>query len=52
VIDLLILVGRALALTFRAHHEVALENLALRQQPMTTKRPRLDTQRALFLDHT
>lgn len=52
MIALLILVGRALALAFSGRHEVALENLALRQQLMTatrgTKRPRLDTSERFF----
>jgi hypothetical protein len=32
VLNLLILIGRGLALAFRGHHELVLENLALRQQ--------------------
>jgi len=38
VLELLILIGRALALACRGHHELVLENLALRQQLMAAKR--------------
>jgi hypothetical protein len=40
VIALLLLIGRSVALAFRGHHELVLENLALRQQLMTAKRAR------------
>ena len=43
---------RALALACRGHHELVLENIALRQQlsvlKRTTKRPRLRTRDRLF----
>jgi hypothetical protein len=35
---LLILVARGLAFALRGHHELVLENLALRQQLMTARR--------------
>ena len=45
MLNLLILIGRGLALAFRGHHELVLENLALRQQLVaatrTARRPRL-----------
>lgn len=45
VLDILLLIARALALACRGHHELVLENLALRQQPRalqhTVRRPRL-----------
>jgi len=33
MMDLILAIGRGLALTFRGRQELALENLALRQQP-------------------
>src|SRR3954469_17088604 len=52
MVQLLILVGRALALGLRGHRELVLENLALRQQLMTLKRansrPRLQARDRLF----
>ena len=38
MLQLLIVVGRALALGLRGHRELVLENLALRQQLMAMKR--------------
>ena len=38
MLELLIVLGRALALGLRGHRELVLENLALRQQLMATKR--------------
>jgi hypothetical protein len=47
MLDLLIVIGRALALALRGHRELVLENLALRQQltamKRATKRPHLQT---------
>jgi hypothetical protein len=47
MLELLIVIGRALALALRGHREVVLENLALRQQltalKRTTKHPHLQT---------
>lgn len=52
MLNLLILVGRGLALAFRGHHELVLENLALRQQLLAAKRaasrPRLVASDRLF----
>ena len=52
VLKLLILIGRGLALAFRGHQELVLENLALRQQLMAAKRaamrPRLRASDRLF----
>jgi putative transposase len=52
MVQLLILVGRALALGLRGHRELVLENLALRQQLMTVERansrPRLQARDRLF----
>jgi hypothetical protein len=52
MVQLLILVGRALAVGLRGHRELVLENLALRQQLMTLKRansrPRLQARDRLF----
>ena len=52
MLQLLILVGRALALGLRGHRELVLENLALRQQLMAMKRanshPRLKARDRLF----
>jgi hypothetical protein len=52
VLNLLILIGRGLALALRGHHEVVLENLALRQQLIAAKRaakrPRLVASERLF----
>ena len=52
MLELLILIGRALALALRGHQELVLENLALRQQlttaTRTTKRPRLQARDRLF----
>ena len=52
MLELLIVIGRALALALRGHRELVLENLALRQQltamKRTTKRPRLQTRDRLF----
>ena len=39
MLQLLIVVGRTLALGVRGHRELVLENLALRQQLMAMKRP-------------
>jgi len=50
--DMIGLIGRALALACRGHHELVLENLALRQQlravKRTTSRPHLRTRDRLF----
>ena len=52
MLELLVLVGRALALACRGHHELVLENMALRQQlragKRTTKHPHLRTRDRLF----
>ena len=52
MLELLIVVGRALALSLRGHRELVLENLALRQQlravKRTTKRPHLGMRDRLF----
>jgi hypothetical protein len=52
MLELLIVIGRALALAFRGHRELVLENLALRQQLTTVKRttkcPHLHTRDRLF----
>ena len=52
MLQLLIVVGRALALGLRGHRELVLENLALRQQLMAMKRansrPRLQARDQLF----
>jgi hypothetical protein len=52
MLELLVLVGRALTLACRGHQELVLENMALRQQlravKRTTKRPQLRTRDRLF----
>src|SRR4029453_16943710 len=52
MLELLIVVGRALALGLRGHRELVLENLAFRQQLMAMKRansrPRLQARDRLF----
>ena len=52
MLQLLILVGRALALGLRGHRELVLENLALRQQLIAMKRannrPHLQARDRLF----
>jgi hypothetical protein len=52
MLELLILIARALALAFRGHRELVLENLALRQQLATLKRsvrrPHVQTRDRLF----
>ena len=52
MLNLLILIGRGLALAFRGHHELVLENLALRQQLLAAtraaRRPRLVASDRLF----
>jgi putative transposase len=52
MLELLLLIGRALALALRGHRELVLENLALRQQltalKRTTRRPHLQTGDRLF----
>jgi hypothetical protein len=52
MLELLIAIGRALALALRGHRELVLENLALRQQltavKRTTKRPHFQTRDRLF----
>jgi len=52
MLDLLIVIVRGLALAFRGHRELVLENLALRQQLMTlkrtTRRAHLGTRDRLF----
>src|SRR4029453_15298005 len=52
MLQLLIVVGRALALGLRGHRELVLENLALRQQLMAMKRansrPRMQARDRLF----
>jgi len=52
VLETILLSVRALALACRGHHELVLENIALRQQlsalKRTTKRPRLRTRDRLF----
>jgi putative transposase len=52
MLELLIVIGRALALALRGHRELVLENLALRQQltvmRRTTNRPHLATCDRLF----
>jgi hypothetical protein len=52
MLELLILIGRALPLALGSHRELVLENLALRQQlaavRRTTKRPHLQTRDRLF----
>jgi len=52
MLELLMIIGRALALALRGHRELVLENLALRQQltavKRRTKRPHLQTRDRLF----
>jgi len=52
VLEMTLLIVRALALACRGHRELVLENIALRQQlrafKRTTKRPRLRTCDQLF----
>jgi putative transposase len=52
LLELLFVIGRAVALALRGHRELVLENLALRQQltalKRTTKRPHLQTGDRLF----
>src|SRR5882672_891849 len=52
MLELLIVIGRALALALRGHRELVLENLALRQQltavKRTATRPHLQTRDRLF----
>ena len=52
MLELLIVLARALALAFRGHRELILENLALRQQlaalKRSNKRPHLQTRDRLF----
>lgn len=52
MLELLVAIGRALALAGRGHHELVLENMALRQQlramKRATKRPHLRTRDRLF----
>src|SRR5918996_4199351 len=52
MLELLMVIGRALTLALRGHRELVLENLALRQQltavTRTTKRPHLQTRDRLF----
>jgi len=52
MLELLVVVGRALALGLRGHRELVLENLALRQQLMAmkraTRRPHLQARDRLF----
>jgi hypothetical protein len=52
MLQLIVLIGRALALAGRGHHEVVLENMALRQQlravKRTTARVRVRTRDRLF----
>ena len=52
MLELLIVIGRALALALRGHRELVLENLALRQQlralKRTTTRPHLETRDRLL----
>jgi putative transposase len=52
MLELLIVIGRALALGLRGHRELVLENLALRQQLVAmkreTSRPRLHARDRLF----
>jgi putative transposase len=52
MLELLVLIGRALALACRGHHELVLENVALRQQvsamKRTAKRPHLRARDRLF----
>ena len=52
MLELLIVIGRALALALRGHRELVLENLALRQQltvmRRTTNRPHVATCDRLF----
>lgn len=54
MLELLIVIGRAVALAIRGHRELVFENLALRQQlaalKRTTNRPHLQTRDRLFLD--
>src|SRR5687767_1976821 len=54
MLELLILIGRALTLALRGQRELVLENLALRQQlaamKRTTRRPRLHGVRLNILD--
>ena len=54
MLELLIVIGRALALALRGHRELVLENLALRQQltatRRTTNRPHLATCDRLLWD--
>ena len=45
MLELLVLMGRALALACRGHQELVLENMALRQQLWAVKR----TTRAFFI---
>src|SRR5216684_3911677 len=52
VLDMIVLMGRALALACRGHQEVVLENIALRQQlralQRTVRRPRLRRRDRVF----
>jgi hypothetical protein len=52
MVELLVLIGRALVLACHGHHELALENMALRRLlsalKRTTKRPCLRTRDRLF----
>src|SRR5213593_3234252 len=52
MLELLVAIGRALALAGRGHHELVLENMALRHQlramKRATKRPQLRTRDRLF----
>ena len=52
MLELLVLMGRAVTLAFRGHQELVLENIALRQQlrsvKRTSKRPLLRTRDRLF----
>jgi hypothetical protein len=52
MLELLVLIGRAVAFACRGHHELVLENLALRQQlsamKRTARRPHLRTRDRLF----
>ena len=48
MLQLLIVVGRALALGLRGHRELVLENLALRQQLMAMKRAKQPSRQLPF----
>jgi hypothetical protein len=54
MLELIIVLVRALALGCRGHHDLVLENLALRQQlhalRRAAKRPRLRASRSVVLD--